>query len=71
MFPGGEQVFVFTYASESYRDNRLAHSLTPLSDGDYTIKGPGASIIDMDTTGGSGPSPQQIAARVHGTLLPS
>lgn len=67
-FPGGEAVTVFTYVSTAYRDDRLAHPLLPPQDGDYAIRGPGASIIDVDTTGGTGPSPQQIAARVHGTL---
>jgi hypothetical protein len=68
-FPGGESVSVFTYASAAYRDDRLAHPLLPPSDGSYTIRGPQASIVDVDTTGGTGPSPQQVAARVHGTLI--
>ncbi len=73
-FPGlyGETIWVFTYPSAAYRDYRLAHPLTPPSDGDTEISGPSASIIIVDTSNGtmtSGPSPQQIAARVHGTLL--
>jgi len=73
-FPGlhGETIWVFTYPSAAYRDYRLAHPLTPPSDGDYKIRGPAASIIIVDTMNGtmtSGPSPQQVAARVRGTLL--
>ena len=74
-FPGasGERVWVYTYPSAAYRDYRLAHRLSPPSDGDTAIRGPGASIVIVDTMNGtmtSGPSPQQIAARVHGTVLP-
>lgn len=73
-FPGasGETVWVFTYPSVAYRDYRLAHRLSPPSDGETAIRGPGASIVIVDANGTmtSGPSPQQIAARVHGTVLP-
>jgi len=73
-FPGlyGETIWVFTYPSAAYRDYRLAHPLTPPSDGDTGISGPGASIIIVDTMNGtmtSGPSPAVIAARVHGTVV--
>ena len=73
-FPGtfGETVWVFTYPSAAYRDYRLAHPLAPPSDGDYKIRGPGASIVIVSTSDMpdvTGPSPRQIAARVHGTLL--
>jgi hypothetical protein len=67
--PSGETVWVFTYPSAAYRDYRLAHPLTPPSDGQYKIRGPGASIVTVDRSPGfTGPTPQQIAARVHGTL---
>jgi hypothetical protein len=72
-FPGtfGEEVWVFTYPTAAYRDNRLAHPLAPPQDYEYTIKGPGASLIIVDRTPGfTGPSPQQIAARVDGAVLP-
>lgn len=73
-FPGpeGETVWVFTYPSAAYRDYRLAHPLTPPSDGETAIRGPDASIILVDATYGamtSGPSPAVIAARVHGTVV--
>lgn len=72
-FPGtfGEEVFVFTYPSVAYRDNRLAHPLAPPQDYESVIKGPDASLILVDRSPGlTGPTPQQIATRVGGTLLP-
>jgi len=73
-FPGpfGETVWVFTYPSAAYRDYRLARPLTPPADGVTAIRGPGASVILVDTSGmpdATGPSPQQVAARVHGTVV--
>lgn len=68
-FPGGEDITVLTYPSVAYRDNRLAHPLDPPEDGFTYIKGPGASIIVVAPMGGTGASPAQIAARVHGTVV--
>jgi len=71
-WPGefGETVWVYTYPTPAYRDNRIAHPLSPPSDGWWTIKGPGASLVSVNRPGGfTGPSPQRIAARVGGTLV--
>ena len=73
-FPGtfGESVWVFTYPSVAYRDNRLAHPLDPPSDGFYTIRGPGASIITVERTQGfTGPSPQESRPRRGHRRIPA
>jgi hypothetical protein len=68
-FTGGETVWVFTYPSRAYRDNRLAHPMLPPQDGEAYIRGPGASIIIVDWSGGPGPSPQEIARRIGGQVV--
>jgi hypothetical protein len=71
-FPGtfGEQVWVFTYPTMAYRDNRLAHPLAPPQDYETVIRGPGASLVLVDRSPGfTGPEPQQIAARVGGIIV--
>jgi len=70
-FPGGEEVFVFTYATAALRAYWLAHPVLPPQDGEYHILGPQISLITVDTMGSHGdPTPQQVAVQVGGTLLP-
>jgi hypothetical protein len=72
MFPGGEEVWVFTYATAALRAYWVAHPALPPQDGETDILGPAISLIFVDAASAAdpgGPSPQQIAARVHGTVL--
>ena len=71
-FPGGEEVWVFTYDTPGHRSYWIAHPATGPQDGETDILGPDVSLITVDAaslTAAGGPTPAQIAARVHGTVL--
>lgn len=66
-------MFVFTYDTAAHRAYWVAHPAEAPQDGETDILGPDISLIIVDAaslTSAGGPSPRQIAARVHGTLLP-
>ena len=73
VFPGGEEVTVFTYDTAADRAYWAAHPVLPPQDGETDILGPDISLIIVNAaslTSAGGPSPQQIAAWVQGTVLP-
>ena len=71
-FPGGEQVWVFTYDTAAHRSYWITHPVSGPQDGETDILGPDVSLIIVDAaslTAAGGPVPGLIAARVHGTVL--
>lgn len=71
-FPGGEQVWVFTYDTPEHRAYWVAHPMSGPSDGETGILGPMNSLITVDAvslTSAGGPTAQQIAVRVGGTVI--
>ncbi len=72
MFPGGENVWVFTYDTEAHRTYWVAHPMSGPQDGETDILGPSISLIIVDAASpasAGGPTAQQIAAKVGGTVI--
>jgi hypothetical protein len=71
-FPGGEQVFVFTYDTAEHRSYWVAHPSGDPQAGESLILGPHLSLITVISASPAnpgGPSAQLIAVRVGGTVI--
>ena len=72
-----EYLTVFTYRTTAERDYHVAHPVLAPQDDEALVTGPHASLIIVTGASGvawgspaeHGPSPQQIAARVRGTVV--
>lgn len=80
-FPGGEDVYVFTYATQAALTSALAAHVP--QDGETAVRGPGLSLLDIDATSSANVdsggnvsvnysytvSPAVVAQRIKGKVI--